>query len=82
MSKHGLGEIEELRMKFVKEIERITGLPLAEISVDVSLTSKGEDSPMLIEARDLDWHLDKEGATVWYTTAEIPQGGSTTIFVE
>lgn len=76
-----LNQIEELRKDLVKEIIKIIGLPVDEITVDISLTSEGEESEIAIEARDLGWYPNRQAESAWYTT-EIPQGGSTTVFVK
>jgi hypothetical protein len=64
----------------VEEIMEISGLPIDEISVDVSFTGTVENT-LLAEAETLNWHTDSYGEAKWYTS-ERPTGGSVIIHVE
>ena len=75
-----LNKIEKLRKELAVKVSEITDIPLEAVDVSVSLTST-DDSDLAIEARDLGWFIDRHKESAWYTT-EIPQGGTTTIFVE
>lgn len=75
-----LEEIEVLRRELVEKIVNLTGLPIDEITVDISINSDDE-SDLATEARGLGWYPDRQAESAWYTS-EIPQGGSTTVFVE
>ena len=75
-----LEEIEVLRRELVEKIVNLTGLPIDEITVDISINSDDE-SDLAAEARCLGWYPDRQAESAWYTS-EIPQGGSTTVFVE
>lgn len=75
-----LKEIEILRRELVEKIVNLTGLPIYEITVDISINSTDE-SDLATKARDLGWYLDRQAESAWYTS-EIPQGGGTTVFVE
>ena len=81
MAESTLEIIEKLRQELVFKIQNLTKLSINDVTVDISLTSEGKESDIAIEARDLEWHLDRHMESAWYTT-ELPQSGSTTIFVE
>lgn len=76
-----LEQIEKLRKELVTSIVEITGLPIGEITVDISLSAEGQNSNLGVEARSLGWYPDREQESAWFTS-EIPEGGSTTVFVE
>lgn len=75
-----LREIEALRKELVEKIVTITGLPIGEITVDISINSDNR-SNLAAGAKALGWYPDRQAESAWYTS-EVPQGGSTTVFVE
>lgn len=75
-----LEQIEQLRQEMVKKVVELTGLPIDEIEVAVTFHTQTDESPLALEAKQLNWHPIQHQGSAWYTS-EKPNGGATIVFV-
>lgn len=76
-----LEQIEILRRELLQKVISITGLSIDDVEVAINFQNQTNDSELAIEARRLNWHPDRYNESAWYTS-EIPNGGSTVVYVE
>ena len=76
-----LEQIEQLRQELVRKIVELTSLPITDFEVSINFHDQGANSPLITEAKKLDWYPDEHEGSSWYTS-EKPSGGATVVFLK